>query len=242
MISISQIRAARALLDWTQNELAKKSGLSLRALNSIERGLAAPRTDTLRFIQETFEKENIEFTENDGVRRKTERMDILKYEGADCLGQHLLDIMQELRTSNGEVLLNTSSDEDFAGIAPSILDDYFMHLSRYRITERMLVAKGETYVIGPPSTYRWMRADVFSHVAYVVYGDNVSFQIPQTPHRVIIIRNPGIADMFRRQFEVNWALAEIPWFAKQYKTPDPAAPWSSAKAAAARQWIENQKL
>ena len=41
-ITASQIRAARALLDWTQDDLAKKSGLSLRALNSIERGLAVP--------------------------------------------------------------------------------------------------------------------------------------------------------------------------------------------------------
>ena len=61
MITTGQIRAARALLDWTQQELAKRTGLSLRALNSIERGLAVPRIDNLRFIQEALEKENIEF-------------------------------------------------------------------------------------------------------------------------------------------------------------------------------------
>src|SRR5277367_4635891 len=98
MISTGQIRAGRALLDWTQGDLAERSGLSLRALNSIERGLAAPRLETLRFIQETFEKENIEFGENDGVRRKTERLDIVKWEGTEYLNQHLIDVVRELDT------------------------------------------------------------------------------------------------------------------------------------------------
>src|SRR5277367_5563267 len=111
MISTGQIRAARALLDWTQGDLAQRSGLSLRALNSIERGLAAPRIETLRFIEETFTKENIEFGENDGVRRKTERLDIVKLEGNEYLNQHLLDVMQEIRTPGAEVLYNLASEK-----------------------------------------------------------------------------------------------------------------------------------
>lgn len=241
MISISQIRAARALLDWTQEELAKKSGLSLRALNSIERGLSVPRLDTLRFIGETFEKENIEFWENDGVRRKTEKLDVVKFEGAHYLDQHSLDIIQEIRTPGSEILLNVPSEEDFAGLHNEITDDYFQHLARYRITERLLIAQGETYTISAPPCYRWMKSEAFSNVCYVVYGDNVAFHILSTPHRVIIIRNPGIADMFRRQFELNWAMAEVPWFAKRYKIANPDEPWSMAKAAAARAWIANTK-
>jgi hypothetical protein len=82
---------------------------------------------------------------------------------------------------------------------------------------------------------------MFNHVSYIVYGDNVAFQILNTPHRMIIIRNPGIADMFRRQFEANWAIAEVPWFAKEYRLENPEEPWSSAKAIKAREWIETMK-
>lgn len=237
MISIGQIRAARALLDWTQGELAKRSGLSLRALNSIERGLSVPRLDNLRFIQEALEKENIEFSENDGVRRKTERLEILKLEGDEYLNQHLIDVVQEVRTPGAEVFYNLASEEPHSILRPEVLDDYFRHLARHGITERVLIATGETYLISPPSCYRWMKPEAFNHIFYIVYGDNVAFQILGRPHRVIIIRNPGIADMFRRQFEVNWATAEVPWFAKRFKDNAPGEAWSVAKAAAAREWL-----
>jgi transcriptional regulator with XRE-family HTH domain len=237
MISLSQIRAARALLDWTQNDLAQRSGLSLRALNSIERGLAVPRIDTLRFIQETFEKENIEFGENDGVRRKTERLDIVKWEGAEYLNQHLIDVVRELNAPGSEVLYNLASEEIHADLRPQVLDDYFSHIAKYRITERVLLATGEKWIISPPPCYRWMKPENFNHVCYIVYGDNVAFQILSKPHRVIIIRNPGIADMFRRQFDFNWASAETPWFAKRFKMTKSDEPWSVAKAAEAREWI-----
>jgi transcriptional regulator with XRE-family HTH domain len=241
MISVDQIRAARALLNWTQGELAKVSGLSLRALNSIERGLVVPRIDNLRAIQGAFEKSNIEFGENDGVRRRTERLDIVKYEGAHHIDQHLIDVIQEIRTPGAEILFSLASEKEHEDIQAQVLDDYFDHLARYRIVERCLVSKGDSYVIGAPTSYRWLKPEVFNHVFYVVYGDNVAFQIAGTPHRTIIIRNPSVTDMFRRQFEANWTMAETPWFAKRYKMPNPDEPWSHAKAASAREWIARNK-
>ena len=241
MISSAQIRAARSLLDWTQQELARKSGLSLRALNSIEREMATPRAGNLELIVQTLVQAGIEFSEFDGVRRKTERLEVVKFEGAHYVDQHMLDIMHETRTPGSEILYSIQREEDFGGMRPSVVDEYFRHLVQHDITERLMIARGETYVISPPWRYRWFRRDLFSHVAYIVYADNVAFQLFNSPQRMIIIRNPGIADMFRRQFEANWAMAETPWFASQYEVPDREKPWSSAKAERARAWIESSK-
>src|SRR5580698_1762630 len=123
MISTGQIRAARALLDWTQGDLAKRSGLSLRALNSIERGLAVPRIDTLRFIQETLEKENIEFGESDGVRRCTERMYSVKLEGREYLLEHLLDIAREMRTPGEGIMFKLASEEAHGDLDQKVVDE-----------------------------------------------------------------------------------------------------------------------
>ncbi|MDD5586320.1 MAG: helix-turn-helix transcriptional regulator [Alphaproteobacteria bacterium] len=240
MITISQIRAARALLNWTQGDLAKKCGLSLRALNSIERGLALPRLDNLRSIQETFERADIEFQEFDGVRRRTERLEILKFEGVHCMEQHLVDVVQSMQAP-GEVLMSLGSEKKFTGLRAKTLDDYFAHLARHGITERGLVANGETFVVGRPSAYRWLSPEAFSQVAYVVYSDTVIFLIPKKPLRTILIRSPSMAEMFRRQFEFNWKTAETPWFAKRYKEGDPKEPWSSTKAAGAREWIASSR-
>ncbi|MEY4591184.1 MAG: hypothetical protein RIR18_79 [Pseudomonadota bacterium] len=49
---ISEIRAARSALGWSQPELAKKSGVSLIAIARLEAGLACPRLSTVSKLQE----------------------------------------------------------------------------------------------------------------------------------------------------------------------------------------------
>lgn len=60
MILKEQIRAARAMLNIKQSELAAKAGVSLATLNNIERG-ADSRVSTLQKIETALEKEGIEF-------------------------------------------------------------------------------------------------------------------------------------------------------------------------------------
>lgn len=78
MITVEQIRAARAMLDLKQHELAKKAGISTGTLNNIERGVQTdPKLSTLRAIQQALEAEGIEFTEREtgsfGVQLKAPR-------------------------------------------------------------------------------------------------------------------------------------------------------------------------
>lgn len=72
MITARQIRAARALLGWSQQELADRSIISTNALNRLERGLVDSRTSTLAAVQSALVKGGIEFIAEDakgeGVR------------------------------------------------------------------------------------------------------------------------------------------------------------------------------
>ncbi|MDD9901596.1 MAG: helix-turn-helix transcriptional regulator [Alphaproteobacteria bacterium] len=61
MIVKEQIKAARAMLDMKQSELAEKAGVSLATLNNIERG-ADSRVSTLKKIRAALENEGVEFT------------------------------------------------------------------------------------------------------------------------------------------------------------------------------------
>ena len=67
-----QCRAARALLSWSQEELAFRAGLSVSAIGSIERGRKAPTAYNLRTLKRTFDGAGVEFTDDDppGVRLK----------------------------------------------------------------------------------------------------------------------------------------------------------------------------
>jgi transcriptional regulator with XRE-family HTH domain len=63
MISGVQIRAARAALRWTIEELAQKSGLGIRTIKRFESvdGIPSSRTSTLVELKRTLEAAGIEF-------------------------------------------------------------------------------------------------------------------------------------------------------------------------------------
>ena len=68
-ITIDQIKAARALLDWTQDDLASISGLSKASIQNYEIRRTEPNSTSLYKIIDAFESHGLEFIE-EGVRRK----------------------------------------------------------------------------------------------------------------------------------------------------------------------------
>lgn len=63
MIVVEQIKAARAMLDLSQHQLAKKAGISIATLNNIERFVQTdPKMSTLRAIQRALEAEGVVFS------------------------------------------------------------------------------------------------------------------------------------------------------------------------------------
>jgi len=64
VISSSQIRAARALLGWSGNDLANKSGVGITTLRryELQDGIPSANTNVLMSIKTTFEASGIEFT------------------------------------------------------------------------------------------------------------------------------------------------------------------------------------
>jgi ribosome-binding protein aMBF1 (putative translation factor) len=63
----AQIRAARALLGWSQDRLAKKADIGLATLRRIEQkeGIAKGNFSTIIKIQKALEQAGIQFTEDD---------------------------------------------------------------------------------------------------------------------------------------------------------------------------------
>jgi predicted transcriptional regulator len=83
MITSGQCRAARGLLDWSQQLLADHAGVGIVTVRQVEAGLTAPRRSTLEVIRLAFEKAGIEFIDENGggpgVRlRKRQRPKVFK--------------------------------------------------------------------------------------------------------------------------------------------------------------------
>lgn len=74
MITSRQIRAARALLSWSQQQLADKAIVSLNAVARLESGIVDSRISTVQAVQKALVKAGVEFLDADqkgeGVRLK----------------------------------------------------------------------------------------------------------------------------------------------------------------------------
>ena len=68
----AQCRAARALLNWSQEELVRHAKITKKTIADFERGATQPRRQTLDQILAAFEAVEIEFTNGDkpGLRMK----------------------------------------------------------------------------------------------------------------------------------------------------------------------------
>ncbi|HLO76593.1 MAG TPA: helix-turn-helix domain-containing protein [Magnetospirillum sp.] len=76
MISARQIRAARALLGWSQQELADKAIISVNAIRRLEGAQVDARMSTVAAVKAALEAAGIEFqfadaTRGEGVRLRS---------------------------------------------------------------------------------------------------------------------------------------------------------------------------
>jgi len=79
MIDSAQCRAARALLAWSQQDLADAARVGIVTVHQLEAGTSEPRRATLQVIRNAFETAGIEFIDENGggvgVRFRARRRD-----------------------------------------------------------------------------------------------------------------------------------------------------------------------
>ena len=66
MITSVQCRAARGLVEWSQQELADRAGVGVVAVNQFENRIAQPRRATLQAIRHAFQVAGVEFIDENG--------------------------------------------------------------------------------------------------------------------------------------------------------------------------------
>ena len=217
MINARQIRAARALLNWNQTQLADFAGVARSSIKNIENEITAPRADSASAIQEAFENHGVEFLPGSGVRLRNEMVTVLEGENAN---QKLLeDVYNTLsQTSGGEVLI--TGLKEFVDPASDDYKRVVMHIERLakiNATERVLLEEGDTNFISPWECYRWIPKDYFSEAPFQLYGNKLALISWGPPQQIVIIENPLFAASFRNLFNFAWDRAVLPPKPKGHK-------------------------
>lgn len=208
MIDAIQTRAARAILEWSIDEFAEKSGVSRQSLHAFLTHRTQPHKTTLLRIADAFDRHGIELI--DGGARI--RQDVLKiYEGQECYVRLLDDI---LASSATEVLFSGADEQRNTPES----SERFCRLRGAGVKLRSLIKDGDTYYTGPPEEYRWMPEDLFvDGDVKVMYGNCVAYLMSwlSGQPRVIRIRDQYVAQESVRMFEHIWSQSEGPHAASE---------------------------
>jgi transcriptional regulator with XRE-family HTH domain len=208
MITLEQIRAARGLLNWSQSALAQECGISVTAMNNIDRGLAVPRSSTLDKIQTVLEENGVEFTEGKGVRMRDELFIVHSYKGPDAIIRYMKDVVETLKKT-GDVALHMLADErSYFELTKqySFVFKYFQDFRKYGLHEYILTTEGIMERYGPPdcATYKWCSPELTSQIGTSIYGNKYCIFLED---RIVVIENPAIVEAYRAQFMQNWKRA-----------------------------------
>lgn len=202
-INARQIKAARALLDWSQEDLAGASGLSIATIRKIESGALSPRDKTMGAIVSALEEANIEFTDSTGVRLRSDVVTVI--EGGSCFARLLDEIFYSLKGNPGEVLfMNADGGRDTeAEIAGHL------RLKKAGVRYRILVEEGNTYLHFPMREFRWVPSKYFRYNVLAVFQDKVAIcvyekSINAPMNKVYIIHNCYLADAMKGSFDFLW--------------------------------------
>lgn len=207
MPTIEQIRAARALLDWSQSDLADHSSLSQTGIARIENGTNQPNSGTLAKIIAAFEGADIEFLGSTGVRKKVGEIKVFK--GTEGFRAFMDDVYNVAKEKGGEIcLFNAKPSNWYKWLGE---DWYKSHSERMqaikdRIDFKVTVKEGEDLLIGSSFVeYRWFPKNLFNEQSFYAYGNKLAFMnFEENSVQIMVLENKEFCDGFRVLFNVAW--------------------------------------
>ncbi|MGB9154835.1 MAG: helix-turn-helix transcriptional regulator [Alphaproteobacteria bacterium] len=204
-VSARQIKAARALLDWSQEDLAVKTRLSISTIRSMELGFT-PRASTAKEICNAVEYAGLEFTEGEGVRR---RLDIGFYHKSDSCDKLLDDMLQTVEEKGGDVLGYVQSQAMLLQSCGIHGQKNFYRLEQlHKITTvKCVVTESTAAVLSlPPFQFRLLTEQNVSPSYFYVYGNKYVMILPNSDgnFRFIVLSLMAHAQAYQKHFQTLW--------------------------------------
>ena len=209
MITPTQMRAARAMIDVPQGHVAEHLGIAANTLSKIESGQSDVSMSRMSEIQRFYEREGIAFVENEGVQRSVEKIE--EYRGVDGLTILMNDTYKVASTTGGEICLYNAKPENWLKYLS--VDWFKMHTKRMAAVKnnfnmRIFAEDGNKKLISSfYAVHRWFPSDlnVNENQCLYIYGDKLGFlDFSEDDVKVTILRNKEFAVGVKALFDVAW--------------------------------------
>jgi len=186
-------------------KLINKGLVSYVIKNNVNYYQATKPIKLLDFVKE--KEENIrgiipEIEKLSQIKREEIRVEVLK--GVEGFKTLLNDI---LRT--GKELLAFGVEESlFQEKFPTLLEQYFKKEEKLGIKERVLTSEKTKFIFKRKSIkYRYVPDEFFSPTTTNIYGNKVVMIIWE-PLTIVMIENSGLADSYKKHFEMLWKISK----------------------------------
>lgn len=132
------------------------------------------------------------------------------YKGENILRIALRDIINVLKKEKNRIVLCTAIDEYFPlEKYELIVNQYERDMLKHKMKEKVIIKEGTNGIFSDKtSEYKRIPDKFFNENPIQIYGDNVQIIVWGNPDYLIIIRNKGVADSYRKQFELLWHIAK----------------------------------
>lgn len=210
LITFHQVKAARGLLGWTQDELAAKAGLEVSQVRRFERG-ESKTLDILEAIHIAFGNHGIEFIP-DGVRKKKYEIRVLQ--GQQGFWDFYDDIYETIRAHGGDILVHNVDETVFIrwlGEKRASHKERMHKLDNFQ--QKIIIEEGDMNFAANYTTtqYRWADKSDFAHAPFYLYGQKLAMlMFEEDDVSIFLIDQPKIAASYKLLFMNAWAKAKVP--------------------------------
>ncbi len=198
MLSPEQIRAARALLDWTLTDLSDRVGIAGTNLGKIERRESSPSARTMQKLMTVFAAAGIEFTADDGVKRSNAAVTIIDAPLEDIYLEILSNALQTLSAGDDLLIFNA----DGALSTPEVVSLQQQLLAK-GITLKFLAKPGSLRRHADQSLYKDLPTHTPAVTFQVIYAETVLSRL-ESGDRTVIIRDQTFAACQKEMFAMVW--------------------------------------
>lgn len=201
--SITQIKAARSLLNWTQDDLALRANISKYSVANTEVERTTPQKATLDKIVQALELAGIEFIE-DGVRLRKDSITIIDGDGWYL---RLLDDVHHtlIHHENPELLIEFADESK----SPPEVVEKVIAMRKDGIKMRLLICEGDTYIMGPLEEYRYIPKKNFMNYVSIIYGEKIAV-CTEGNVRAVVIKDPLLNLTRKNMFNLAWDILKKP--------------------------------
>jgi|TARA_R110002126_G_scaffold282931_1_gene431808 transcriptional regulator with XRE-family HTH domain len=208
---ISQIRAARGLLNWSQGQLAEEAHLSKASIQNYEIGKSTPNISSLNKMIKAFERAGVEFTEDGGVRPRQNQIMVLNgHEGMKTLFDDIFEVVRS--HSNPDLCVSNVDEAAFdrwLGAPKSLQAQRSIGGARYN-PRALIKDAGAQLTPGSYSEYRITAAECVADVSLYLYGDKAAFiESSAGGVKVTIMEGRDMIESLRKMFEAVWSISGV---------------------------------